>query len=196
MRGKRKKTLEELARLGPDDEFAAALSAMKPESRKRALKRTSVDGRSMTISCVFSGSRMKIALANGADPIKKDNSGTGPIHWAASLGHHEAVSALLAAGADPNEPGGKNELRPLHYAAGRLSAKRVAALLAGGADPSLTDARGRTPADSALEAFERRKSEERVPEKLAEATAAFEALTLGLSAAGGASTRESPKRRI
>ena len=44
-----------------------------------------------------------IALANaGADPYGKGASRRAYLHWAAAVGHIEAIAALLAAGADPD----------------------------------------------------------------------------------------------
>lgn len=57
---------------------------------------------------------------------------------------HEAIQALLAAGADPNAATSEGDTA-LHIAARRKAPKVVHALLAGGADPSRVDEDGETP---------------------------------------------------
>lgn len=66
----------------------------------------------------------------------------GPVGRAARIGDLEALSALLAAGTDPNTPDGPRGVRPISTAArlGRIDA--MTALLAAGADPNLRDAAG------------------------------------------------------
>ena len=58
-----------------------------------------------------------------------------PLHDAAKAGNAAAISALLAAGADPNAKD-KNGETPLHTAASRGHTAAISALLAAGADPN------------------------------------------------------------
>jgi uncharacterized protein len=71
-----------------------------------------------------------------------------PLHAAAAASSPEAVTALLAAGADPNvrQNGG---FTPLHAAAHRDQVELARALLDHGADPELATDDGRTAADIA-----------------------------------------------
>jgi ankyrin repeat protein len=59
-------------------------------------------------------------------------------------GKPQRVAALLAAGADPNGPAGR-QWRPLHSAIQAGSWKTARALLAGGADPNAVEERGLAP---------------------------------------------------
>lgn len=45
---------------------------------------------------------IKVLLEHGEDPDFRDNHGRTPFHVAAFRGHHEAMRALAAGGADPN----------------------------------------------------------------------------------------------
>ena len=69
-----------------------------------------------------------------------------PLIRAAHNGHLAAVSALLAAGADPNAvDAGDNT--PLHWAAMRGHVEIITKLLKAGGDPASANAQGRAPAD-------------------------------------------------
>lgn len=56
-------------------------------------------------------------LGKGADVNRQDAEGITALHWAASMGHLDAVQLLLTAGASPNvmEVDGER-LTPLDYA--------------------------------------------------------------------------------
>ncbi len=66
----------------------------------------------------------------------------GPVSRAARTGDRAALSALIAAGTDPNTPDGPRGFRPIASAARLGQIDAMAILLAAGADPNLRDAGG------------------------------------------------------
>ena len=85
-------------------------------------------------------------IEGGADPTARDKNGLTPLHFAAGLGHAEAITALIEGGADPAARN-KNGLTPLHWAVVRGHADAITALIEGGADPAARDKNGFTPFD-------------------------------------------------
>ena len=67
-----------------------------------------------------------------------------PLHWAARNDQEAAISLLLSAKADVNQPD-SNGKTPLHYAAGRDQEATVSLLLSAKADVDATDDSGYTP---------------------------------------------------
>ena len=176
----KKRSFEELARLGPDDEFLKALQSKSASALKRAVRFKASDGRSFTVSCIFSGIRMRAALAAGADPFFADNKGQAPIHWAARLGAADALSALIEVGASVSAPVTENRLTPIHLAAASLSPAKIKLLLDAGACLDVTDSKGYTPLEMARSFYEDRmysSSDSKTKnERMAEALAALELL--------------------
>ena len=86
-------------------------------------------------------------IASGR-PLEAD--GWTPLMYAAFEGHDDIVADLLAAGAtiDARAP---NQATPLMLAARNGHARAVELLLAAGADPRLTNDRGQSAAEWALE---------------------------------------------
>ena len=94
-----------------------------------------------------------LLVAALASPAAADT----PLHSAAGTGDTATLTALLAAGADPNARDSMGAYTPLHYAAAfpshridedverHLFAFAVPALLAAGADPNACDSAGFTP---------------------------------------------------
>ena len=83
-------------------------------------------------------------LEAGASPDLRDSSGLTPLHWAASLGRAEVVTALSEAGA-VMEARAVADVTPLHLAVALGSAEAVTALLEEGANPNVWDENGKTP---------------------------------------------------
>ena len=82
---------------------------------------------------------------------RRGDDGRVPLHDAAWQDHPDPITALIAAGADPNARAKGVKAAPLHWAAKRDSADAIAALIAGGADPNAA-ARGKaTPLHWAAE---------------------------------------------
>lgn len=79
-------------------------------------------------------------------------AGLGLLSVAVWTNNQGVVAALLARGADVNEPGGKNGLgdsgwTPLHWAMATGRMDLVAVLIRAGADPTLKSGKGATPED-------------------------------------------------
>jgi len=74
----------------------------------------------------------------------RDKDGRAALHYSAGVGSAEAVSLLLANGADPDGPD-KDGYTPLHLAAGYMNLPIVELLLQAGADPEVEDSAGRSP---------------------------------------------------
>ena len=88
-------------------------------------------------------------LADGADPIARNNGGYTPLHWAAHWNENPAViEALLAAGADPMART-KDGDTPLHLAVAHTKVAAIKVLLDAGSDAAIRNAAGRTPWDLA-----------------------------------------------
>lgn len=83
--------------------------------------------------------RVRHVIDQGLSPNHIDDNEFTPLGWAVGLAHHQAAKALLAAGADPNFRGNKNDKRdrndPLNDAAMNGDKEMVAILLAAGATP-------------------------------------------------------------
>ncbi|XP_078583018.1 uncharacterized protein LOC144865869 [Branchiostoma floridae x Branchiostoma japonicum] len=96
--------------------------------------------------------RVEQLLEEGVNPDAHANNlwKRTPLHLAAQKGHHETVSALLAAGADVNAQGDWKKT-PLHRAAGNGHHETVSALLAAGAHVNVQDDEQRTPLHLAVE---------------------------------------------
>jgi ankyrin len=84
------------------------------------------------------------AAAAGTLDASAGAEGT-PLHAAAAAGHDRALSALLAAGADPDVTVASSQATPLHLAVAAGHAGAVAALLEGGADADALNAQGSAP---------------------------------------------------
>ena len=185
MRSKgRKKSLEELARLGPDDLFLQELAerqSKSPANLRRAVRAKSSDGRSFCCSCIFSGLRMRAALRAGADPVACDKRGQGPIHWASRIGCPDALAALLEAGADPNAALPDSGCSALHLACFGLRPERVSLLLAAGADPLACDGQGRTPEQCAKSALDQFLEKNPSGDKAQAARSCYELIALAVS---------------
>ena len=89
-------------------------------------------------------------LADGVDPSEADQTGKGPIIYAAGKGSAAIVGLLLDAGADVNKPYA-HELTPLMWAAGHADVvpqkngiATVELLASRGADLNRVDDRGRS----------------------------------------------------
>ncbi|XP_037420233.1 ankyrin-1-like isoform X1 [Triticum dicoccoides] len=93
---------------------------------------------------------VRYLLDNGADPNKKDDAGSVPLHCAAKFGHHEAARLLLSRGASVDIAYFHGT--PLHIAAyyGKASVMKV--LLEHHADPNKVSEVLGTPLIAALSA--------------------------------------------
>ncbi|HUI41717.1 MAG TPA: ankyrin repeat domain-containing protein, partial [Terriglobia bacterium] len=112
--------------------------APKPEENQ-ALLRAAASGDTATV---------KALLANGADPLMRDDRGRTPLQLAVAARHREAVEALLDGGAPPHALV-KGDTPPLHLAAMAGDQEIAALLLARGAIPFARDKDGDTAADVA-----------------------------------------------
>ena len=105
-------------------------------------------------------SLIRLAIKHGGDVnihyVNRWQLRESLLNWAVRY-HGEMVEELLEAGADPNVFSATSstnvdvELTPLMLAAYRSSTKNVRVLIAGGADHSLTNSKGQTALDIALE---------------------------------------------
>jgi cytohesin len=89
---------------------------------------------------------VRLLLESGASPDRPGDY--APLHWAASSGNHEAVEALLAAGAELDARNDFGET-PLLIAVARAEATCARLLLVAGADPDVADGKERTARDLA-----------------------------------------------
>ncbi|HZW75887.1 MAG TPA: ankyrin repeat domain-containing protein, partial [Caldimonas sp.] len=87
---------------------------------------------------------IRVLLAHHANVGTLDPAGDPPLAIAAAIGRAECVDALLAGGADPNQPNGRNGLRPLDAAVLFGAPETLERLLRAGADPNAPNARGET----------------------------------------------------
>ncbi|VUC27045.1 unnamed protein product [Clonostachys rosea] len=74
-------------------------------------------------------------LIQTMEPDVPDATGRTPVWWAAHEGHEAAVSELIKAGANPDQPESGRGLKPLHEAASRNHHEVVRVLLEAGVDP-------------------------------------------------------------
>lgn len=86
----------------------------------------------------------KILKTNPAARDARTQTGSTPLHLAATNADLSALKALIAAGADPNARD-QDGLTPLHMAAYTQSAKQAELLLQAGADPYAKTNAGRDP---------------------------------------------------
>jgi ankyrin repeat protein len=91
-----------------------------------------------------------VAKLEGADLSVRGGDGFTPLHLAAFFGGVEAVSAILATGADPDADADNTfKVRPIHSASAVGDHASVRALLAAGANPNVTQEGGYTPLHTA-----------------------------------------------
>lgn len=88
-------------------------------------------------------------LTGGAEPNTQDNNGWTPLHEAVQNKHDIIARLLLEHGANPNVPGGDDNLTPLHEAVQSHLLPLVKVLILKGASKSLKDSGGKTPVDYA-----------------------------------------------
>jgi ankyrin repeat protein len=137
----------EAAALGRDERLAELLDA-----DPAAIDTRSAEGfRPLEIAAFFAhpgAVRLLLDRGGSADGDGQNTFAIRPLHAAAAASSLEAVTALLAAGADPNvrQNGG---FTPLHATAHRDDVELARALLDHGADPALATDDGRTAADIA-----------------------------------------------
>jgi ankyrin repeat protein len=92
-----------------------------------------------------------VAALEGADLSVRGGDGFTPLHLAAFFGGVEAVSAILATGADPNADNENTfKVHPINSAAAVGDRASVSALLEAGADPNVEQEGGYTPLDAAV----------------------------------------------
>ena len=92
---------------------------------------------------------MKAEAGQSSQPlvlVADDQYGNTPLHKAVVIENLEAISDLLAAGADLRAQA-QVDVTPLHIAASRGSPEAITTLLAAGADPLARDMGGRRPID-------------------------------------------------
>jgi ankyrin repeat protein len=87
---------------------------------------------------------IRVLIEHHADLEALDGEGYCSLALAARNGHSDSVDALLAAGADPNQPSTETLLRPLHAAVLSNDPSTIERLLRGGADPNATNSSGET----------------------------------------------------
>jgi ankyrin repeat protein len=101
--------------------------------------------------------RVRVLLAEGADPDTPDEDGRTPLHSAVLGSSLGVLALLLEAGADPNLRD-KDGWTALHFAAQESLPEMVRILVARGADPNIQDNDGATPLWRAVQG-ERERSE-------------------------------------
>jgi ankyrin repeat protein len=85
-------------------------------------------------------------LEAGAETNTQDFAGLTPLHEVADKeGGLEVLQLLLDHGADPNVPGGEDNVTPLHDAAALGCVEICRALVRKGASKAARDAHGNTP---------------------------------------------------
>ncbi|TMV10322.1 c-type cytochrome [Ruegeria sediminis] len=133
---------QDLVSLATSGDMPALKSALPegsqpdPETLVRPLYFASQRGRAEVV---------RYLLSLGAKPDSATDFGTA-LGIAARNNHTEIVAALLAAGADPNLPGGEDLMRPLHQAAERGAIETARMLLEHGADVNAVAVRFGWPA--------------------------------------------------
>jgi len=104
------------------------------------------------IAVESASNNMIILLINsGANVNDKGDSDQTPLHIAAFRGDTQIVKTLIAKDAELNSRAYRLEETPLHLAAKKNHAEIVKLLLAYGANPDLTDFKGKTSLDVAIE---------------------------------------------
>jgi L-ascorbate metabolism protein UlaG (beta-lactamase superfamily) len=83
-------------------------------------------------------------VAAGIDPNTANESGSVPLHWAASGGQTEMIVRLIASGADP-EVADEHGTTPLQNTIWRAQPEAMKALVAGGANVNRVDDWDRSP---------------------------------------------------
>ena len=121
----------------------------KKERRKElgvALVEASIHGRAPEVRSL---------LLSGADPRYRveeegESKGLFPLYVASQNGHVEVIEVLVAAGADPNQVGGKVSSSSLLMAAQHNQPRSIAALVKANADVNLSSSEGCTPLNMAV----------------------------------------------
>ncbi|KAI8482120.1 hypothetical protein Bbelb_401100 [Branchiostoma belcheri] len=136
MDGREQENMEEYKESGAEDSGSEESSWKKKKEDEEALREAAWEGDT---------DRVKQLLAEGVNP----NAAGGLLHWtslhqAARYGHHETVSALLAAGADVNARDDDHD-SALHWAAWGGHHETVSVLLTAGADVNVRNGLGDTP---------------------------------------------------
>jgi cytochrome c2 len=132
------------------DLVSLAISGDMPALKKALPEGSHPDPETLAKPLYFASQRGKeevvsYLLALGAQPNSSTDLGTA-LGIAARGNHTGIVAALLAAGADPNLPGGENEIMPLHQAADRGAIESARLLLENGADVNAVTIRFGWPA--------------------------------------------------
>jgi len=132
------------------DLVSLAISGDMP-ALKTALPEGSDPDREMLVKPLYFASQrgqdevVSYLLSLGAQPNSTTDLGTA-LGIAARGNHAGIVAALLAAGANPNLPGGENKVMPLHQAAERGAIEAARLLLQNGADVNAVTVRYGWPA--------------------------------------------------
>ncbi|MBN2494581.1 MAG: ankyrin repeat domain-containing protein [Deltaproteobacteria bacterium] len=99
-------------------------------------------------------------LAGGGDPIRADESGKTPLHWAAMLGKTAAARALVDAGCPLDAPDGKNGYPPLVFACIHGHTETISLLVERGARVDAAGPSGKTALHLAAFAGQRQAVEQ------------------------------------
>jgi len=110
--------------------FTFSLSGMASQELARSAEKGLVD-------------QVHLLLKQGIDVNSRLNDGSTALHWAVLRDQHEAVAALVDAGADPVALN-RNGISPLFLAVQNGSKKIVSLLLDAGADPNTLSENGET----------------------------------------------------